>query len=55
MTVMEDSHGDYGHYYNAVKTLIIQPTLIISKHVVVRYFLIRNMLDEPIKNYPKDV
>ena len=41
--------------YNAVMTLIIQPILLISKQVVVRYFLIWNMLEELIKNYPKDV
>ena len=26
-------HGDYGHYYNIIRTLIIQPTLLISKQV----------------------
>ena len=48
-------HGDHSHYYNVVRTLIIQPTLLISQQVVVRYFLIWNMLDELIRNYPKDV
>ena len=28
------------HYYNVVVTLIIQPTLLINKQVVVRHFLI---------------
>ena len=50
MAVMEINHG---HYYNVVRTLIIQPTLLISK-VVARYFLIWNILDELIRNYPKD-
>ena len=48
-------HGDHGHYYNVVKTLIIQPTLLISKQVVIRHFLTWNMLNGPIKNYPKRV
>ena len=47
-------HGDHGHYYNVVRTLINQPTLLISKQMVVRYFLIWNMLYEPIRNYPKN-
>ena len=49
------SHGDHGHYYNVVRTLIIQPILLISKQVVARYFFILNIMDETIKNYPKDV
>ena len=53
MAVMEN--GDHGHCYNVDRALIIQPTLLISKQVVVRYFLIWNMLDELMRNYPKDV
>ena len=43
------------HRYNVVPTLIIQPTLLNNNQAVVRYFLTRNMLNEPIKNYPKNV
>ena len=31
-------YGDHGHYYNIVRTLIIQPTLLIIYQLVVRYF-----------------
>ena len=48
-------HGDHGHYYNVVRTLIFQPTLLISNEVVVRYILMRDMLNELIRNYSKDV
>ena len=47
-------YGDHGHYYNVVRTLIIQPTLLISAQVV-RYFLTRNMLNKPIKNYQNNI
>ena len=33
----------------------MQPTLLIINQVAVRYILMRNMLNEPIRNYPKDV
>ena len=49
------SHGDHGHYYNVVRTLIIQPTLLISAQVIVRYFLTRNMMNKHIKNYHNDI
>ena len=58
MAVMESSMimpGDHGQHCNIVQTLIIQLTLLISNQVVVRYFLTPNMLNEPIKKYPKDV
>ena len=45
--------GDHGHYFNVIRTLIIQPTLLISTQLVVRYFLTRNMLNKSIRNYPK--
>ena len=48
-------HGAHGHYYNVVRILIIQPTLLISNQVVVRYLLKRNMLNESIRNYPKAI
>ena len=48
-------HGDHGHYYNVVRIPTIQPTLLISKQVVVSCFLVRNMLDEPIRNFPKAI
>ena len=47
-------HDDHGHYYKVVRTLIIQPTLLVINEVVVRYFLKWNMSDEPIRNNPKD-
>ena len=37
---------------NVVRTPIIQPTLLITKQVVVRYVLIWNILDQLIRNYP---
>ena len=49
-------YGHHGHYYNVVRTLIIKPTLFIIPLVVARYFLTRNMLNEPIfMGYPKDL
>ena len=33
----------------------MQPTLLIINQVAVRYILMRHMLNEPIRNYPKDV
>ena len=46
--IAELCHGDHDNYYNVVRTLIIQPNLLFSAQVVVRYFLMRNMLNEPI-------
>ena len=51
--IARSCQGDHGHYYNVVGMLIIQPTLLIINQVVVLYFLMWNMLDEPIWNYPK--
>ena len=48
-------YGDHGHYYNVVRTLIIQPTLLISAQVVVRNFLTRNWLNKPIRNYQNNI
>ena len=42
-------HGDNGYHFNIVHTLTIQSTLLISNQVVVRNFLRRSMLNEPIK------
>ena len=41
--------------YNVVRALIIQPNLLIRAHVVVRYFLTRNMLNKPFRNYQNDI
>ena len=35
--------------------LIIQTFLLISTLTVLRYFWTRNMLNEPIRNYPKNL
>ena len=48
-------YGDHGQYCYVVWTLIIQPTLINGVQVVVHYFFTRNMLEEPIRNYPRGV
>ena len=48
-------HDYHDNYYSVVWTLIIQLTLLISTHMVLRYFLTRNMLNEPIRNYPENV
>ena len=55
MKIAWSCHCDHGCFYNVVMTLIIQATLWNSAQVVVRYFLLWNILDEPIKNYPKDL
>ena len=46
-------HGDHGNYYKIVRTLNIQPALLITTHVVVRYFLTRNLLNKTIKKVPE--
>ena len=38
-----------------IQAIFTPPTLLISTQVAVRYFLMRNILSEPIRNYPKDV
>ena len=42
-------HAHYGHYYNEIRKLIIQRTVLSSTQVVVCYFLTQNMLKEPSK------
>ena len=38
MLMARSFHGDHGHYYNAVLTLIFQPTSWNTTQIVVRYF-----------------
>ena len=56
MIVMENTlnyfklfYGDHTLYHNVVRTLNTQPNLLVSTQVVVHFFLMKNMLEGPIK------
>ena len=46
-------HGDHGHYYNVVRTLIIQLPLLISNQVVVRYSFNVEYVERTHQKQPK--